>query len=102
LTLQDVYTTNYQCSSPRSPLSAFFPSITLYGTSLFVADDFNNAIDVYSANANGTVKASLRITGSATRLGAPIALVVTKNSGRAQARPGTGSSYLPVRSPAIP
>jgi hypothetical protein len=102
LTLQDVYTTNYQCSSPRSPLSAFFPTITLYGTSLFVADDFNNAIDVYAATGNGSVKPSLRIVGSATQLDAPIALVVTKASGRVQARPVTGSSHSPVRSQAIP
>jgi len=102
LTLQDVYTTNYQCSSPRSPLSAFFPSITLYGTSLFVSDDFNNAIDVYNATGNHTVKPSLRIVGSATQLDAPIALVITKASGRVQARPGTGSSRSPVRSPGHP
>jgi len=102
LTLQDVYTTNYQCSSPRSPLSAFFPSITLYGTSLFVADDFNNAIDVYSATGKGSVKASVRIAGSATQLDAPIALVVTKASGRVQERPVTGRSHSPVRSQAIP
>ena len=102
LTLQDVYTTNYQCSSPRSLLSAFFPSITIYGTSLFVSDDFNNAIDAYNATGNGNVKPLLRIVGSATQLDAPIALVITKASGRVQTRPGTGSSHSPVRSPGHP
>jgi hypothetical protein len=98
LTLEDVYTLNYQCSSPRSPLSAYFPSIALYGTSLFVADDFNNAINVYSASGDGNVKATLRITGSATQLDAPIMLVITKASERAKARSVTGGLRAPVRS----
>jgi hypothetical protein len=103
LTLEDVYTLNYQCSSPRSPLAAFFPSIALYGTSLFVADDFNNAIDVYPASApTGNVKPSVRITGSATQLDAPIALAITKTSGRAKARSVAGGSRLPVRFPGHP
>ena len=102
LTLGDVYTLNYQCSSPRSPLSAFFPSIAIYGTLLFAADDFNNAINVYPADGNGTVKPSLRIAGSATQLNAPIALAITKTSGRAKARSVTGGSRSPVRSQANP
>jgi hypothetical protein len=80
----------------------FFPSIALYGTTLFVSDDFNNAIAAYPAGAKGTVKATLRIAGAATGLSAPIALVITKVSGGATARPATGSTGLPESSPAHP
>jgi Beta-propeller repeat len=90
LVLGDVFTKNSQCDSPRNPLSAFFPSIVLYGTSLFVADDFNDAIDAYAADGSGSVKPTLRIVGSATRLNAPVAIVVTSLSVRAPA--GTGRS----------
>jgi hypothetical protein len=85
LTLAGVYTQNPQCDSQRNPLAAYFPSITLYGTTLFVADDFNNAIDAFKADAHGTVNASLQIAGTATGLNAPIALVVTSTSGQATA-----------------
>ncbi len=44
-------------------------------TTLFVADDFNNAIAAYPAGAHGTVKPILHIAGTATGLDAPIALV---------------------------
>ena len=87
LTLDGIYTANPQCDSPRNPLAPFFPAMTLYGTTLFVADDFNNAIAAYASNGHGTVKASSRIAGSATGLDAPIALVITSDSGRAKARP---------------
>jgi hypothetical protein len=87
LTFTEVFTKNLQCLSPSNPLVPFFPSIALYGTTLFVADDFNNAIDVYPANASGTIKASLQITGAATQLNAPVALVITSVSGQAKARP---------------
>jgi hypothetical protein len=87
LTFTEVFTSNPQCLSPANPLVPFFPEITVYGTTLFVANDFNNAIDVYSANASGTIKASLQITGAATQLDAPIALVITAASGQAKARP---------------
>ena len=87
LTLDGIYTANPQCDSSRNPLAPFFPAMTLYGTTLFVADDFNNAIAAYASNGHGTVKASSRIAGSATGLDAPIALVITSDSGRAKARP---------------
>lgn len=87
LTLETVQTTNSQCISGRSPLAPYFPSITLYGTTLFVADDFNNAIDVYPANADGSVKPTARITGAATSLNAPIMLIATSTSGREESRP---------------
>jgi hypothetical protein len=82
LTLSGVIAQSYTCTSPRNPLVPYFPSITLYDTTLFVADDFNNAIDAFSANAHGIVKPSLQITGSATGLNAPVALVVTSTSGQ--------------------
>jgi hypothetical protein len=86
LVLQSVFTKNSQCDSARNPLVAFFPSITLFGASLFVADDFNDAIDAFAADGSGTVKPALTISGAATQLSAPIAVVVTSLSGRAQAR----------------
>jgi len=86
LSLDGVFSNNPQCDSSRNPLAPFFPSIALYGTSLFVADDFNNAIDAFAANGSGKVKPTLTISGSATQLNAPIAVVVTKLSGRATAR----------------
>lgn len=77
LKLGEVSTNNGECDSPRNPLVPYFPSITLYGSTLFVADDFNNAIDAYKSSAQGTVQPALRITGSATGLTAPTALVIT-------------------------
>jgi hypothetical protein len=86
LTLAGVHTANSQCDQPGNPLVPFFPSVTLYGPTLFVADDFNNAVDAFKADAHGTVQANLQITGSSTGLDAPIALVVTsQNSERAKA-----------------
>jgi hypothetical protein len=86
ITFGGAYTANPQCASSRSPLSPFFGVVTLYGTILFVADDFNNAIDGYPGSAHGTVKPSLRIAGSSTGLNAPVAIVVTSVSGRASVR----------------
>ncbi len=87
LTLDTVYTSNSQCVSPSNSLAPFFPTITLFGTTLFVADDFNNAIDAFSSGGNGTVKPSRRIVGSSTGLNAPAAVFVTAVSGQAKARP---------------
>ncbi|MBV8198078.1 MAG: hypothetical protein JO263_08080, partial [Candidatus Eremiobacteraeota bacterium] len=87
LVLGGVYTTNYLCDSQRDPRPEFFPSIALYRTILFAADDFNNAIDAYPAAGQGNVKPSLTISGAATQLNAPIALAITSISGRAKARP---------------
>lgn len=86
LTLSGVFTANYLCDSFRNPLVAYFPAIALYGTTLFAADDFNNAIAAFPSGADGTVKPSLRIAGSSTQLNAPIALVISSHSGQAQAR----------------
>jgi hypothetical protein len=89
LTFSGVSTTN--CQASKGPLLGFFPSIQLYGTTLFVADDYNNTVDAFPSDANGTVKPSLQIAGSATQLDAPIALVITSVSGGAKARPVTGA-----------
>lgn len=89
LTLSGVSTKN--CQASKGPLLGFFPSIQLYGATLFVADDYNNAVDAFPSDANGTVKPSLQIAGSATQLNAPIALVITSVSGGAKARPVTGA-----------
>lgn len=87
LTLDGVSTDDSECASSRDPLVPFYPAIAIYGPTLFVADDFNNAIAAFASNASGTVKPSLRIAGSATELNAPIALVITSPSGRAKPRP---------------
>ncbi len=102
LTLEGLVTNNPYCSSPRDPRVAFFPSATVYGTTLFVSDDFNNAISAFPANARGAVKPTLQIAGSATGLNAPIAIVVTSVSGQAKARPVTGISHVPDRTQAHP
>jgi hypothetical protein len=96
LTLGGVYTADPTCISTRNPLVSFFPAITLYGTSLFVADDFNNAIDAFPAGASGTVQPQLQIAGSSTQLDAPIAVVVTSLSGRAKTRSVPGAARAPV------
>jgi hypothetical protein len=87
LTLDGVSTGDSECASSRDPSVPFYPAISLYGATLFVADDFNNAIAAFASDASGTVKPSLRIAGSATELNAPIALVITSPSGRAKPRP---------------
>jgi hypothetical protein len=87
LTLDGISTDNSECTSSRDSLVPFFPAITLYGPTIFVADDFNNAVAAFAADASGTVKPSLRIAGSATELNAPIALVITSASGGAKPRP---------------
>jgi hypothetical protein len=87
LTLGTVYTTNAQCDSSTNPLVPYFPSITLYGTTLFVADDFNNAVDEFRSASHGNVQPTLQIAGAATDLSAPIAVVITSNSARVETRP---------------
>jgi hypothetical protein len=87
LILDGISTDNSECTSSRDPLVPFYPAVALYGSTLFVADDFNNAIAAFASDASGTVKASSRIAGSATELNAPVALVVTSPSGGAKPRP---------------
>ena len=99
LVLGGILTQSPYCDSPRDPRVPYFPAIALYGPTLFVADDFNDAIAAYPAGSKGTVKASLRIAGSATGLSAPIALVITSVSGRAAARPVTGGTRSPESTP---
>ncbi|HZV77002.1 MAG TPA: hypothetical protein VFF63_04465 [Candidatus Babeliales bacterium] len=87
LTFNGVSSTGYQCVSSRNALQPFFPTIALYGTTLFAADDFANAIDEFPANGSGTLKPSVSIAGSSTQLDAPIALAITSVSGEAKAQP---------------
>jgi hypothetical protein len=87
LTLGGVLTQNYECDSPRNPLVAFFPSIALYGSTLFVVDDFNDAIEAYNSGGHGTVQPMLQIAGAATELDAPTAIVVSSLSGQVTAGP---------------
>ena len=87
LTLGTVETQGNGCYASGNPLLPYFPTIQLYGTSLFAADDFNNAVVAFSAGGNGNVKPTVRIAGSATQLNAPISLVVTSISGSVKAGP---------------
>lgn len=80
LTLSGVFTQNQGCNSFSNPLEPFFPEIALYGSTLFVADDFNNAINAFPSGSGGTVKPTHRIAGAATGLSAPIAVFVAKTS----------------------
>ena len=87
LTLDGVYTQNPDCVSFQSLLQPYFPEIALYGSTLFVADDFNNAIGTFSSGKGGIVKPTHRIVGAATGLDAPIAVFVAPSSDHAAARP---------------
>jgi hypothetical protein len=98
LTFQGVVTTNIQCVSSRSPLQPFYPSVTVYGSNVYVADDFNNRLAAYPDGHNGTIKPVLQIAGSSTGLSAPIAVVISSLSGSAPAKPVTGASRAPVLS----
>jgi hypothetical protein len=83
LTLGGIVTKAGDCED--NPLLQYFPTIQLYGTSLFVADAINDAVDAFGAGGNGVVQPSLHIAGSATQLDAPIALAITSISGQAKA-----------------
>jgi hypothetical protein len=75
-----------ECDASSNPLLTYFPTIQLYGTSCFIIDVLNNAIDAFSASANKAAKPTLQITGSDTQLSAPVALVVSSLSEQAKAR----------------
>ncbi len=92
LTLQGISTQSPFCASPRSPLQPFFPTLALYANTLFIVDDFNNAIDAFPSGRGGTVTPTQRIAGPATGLNAPIAVFLSPLSGQAPARPVTGRS----------
>ena len=98
LTLQGIVTTNEQCVSSRSPLQPFYPSISVYGSTVYVADDFNNQLAAYPDGHNGTIKPVLQIAGSSTGLNAPIAVVISSLSGSAPAKPVTGAPRAPAPS----
>ncbi|MBV9262757.1 MAG: hypothetical protein JO324_00440, partial [Candidatus Eremiobacteraeota bacterium] len=87
LVLGGASTSNSSCDSSRDPRQAFFPAVALYQSDLFVADDFNNAIDAYASSGQGNVNPALVIAGPSTQLNAPIAVAITSISGRAKARP---------------
>lgn len=95
LVLQGVETNDPTCASSRNPLEPYFPAIVLYGATLFVADDFNDAIGAFSSSRGGNVAPSNRIAGAQTQLDAPIALTVSPLSGGTSVRPVTGASNAP-------
>jgi hypothetical protein len=80
LTLDGIKTQGTDCTNTFSPLLFYYPQITLYGSDLFAADPFGDAIDAYGSDGDHTVKPFLQIAGSATQLNAPIAIVVTRGS----------------------
>ncbi|MBV8152968.1 MAG: hypothetical protein JOY98_00985 [Candidatus Eremiobacteraeota bacterium] len=85
LTLGGVSTTNAQCFSPSNPLAGFYPAIFAFGTTLFVADEFGNAVDAFDGNTGGTVNPSKHIAGTSTGLAAPIGVYVTQGKTHADA-----------------
>ncbi len=89
IVLDGVYTQNPDCVSFQSPLQPYFPEIALHGSTLFVADDFNNAIGEFPSSRGGTIKSTRRIAGPATGLDAPVAVAVASSSSsdRAATRP---------------
>lgn len=84
LTLKGIYTKNSLCASPRSPLQPFYPSVAMYGNTIFAVDDFNNAVAAFPSGKAGTISPSVRIAGPATGLNAPIAVFVSPISGHAR------------------
>lgn len=84
LVLGQAATTNALCFSSRNPLQIFFPYLQIYGSTLYVADEYNQAIDAYPLLSSGTVNPTQRISGSATGLSVPISLAVTSISGSAR------------------
>ncbi|MFY9738521.1 MAG: hypothetical protein WAK11_05640 [Candidatus Cybelea sp.] len=91
-TLDGIQTKGTDCTNTFSPLLFYFPEIQIYaGSALFAADPFNDAVAEYPADAKGSAKPLLRIAGSATQLDAPIALVITSDSGLAEAGPVNGA-----------
>jgi len=73
----------------------------VYGNDVFAADDFNNAVAAYPAAHGGTIKPSQQISGSATGLNGPIAVVISSLSSQAAARPVTGVTHTPAH-PTLP
>ena len=78
ITLAGVTTTNPFCYNPRNnPLFGYYPFETVYGLQIFVADEFNNAVDVFAGSNAGTVNPTQAIAGSSTGLNTPIGVVVS-------------------------
>jgi hypothetical protein len=99
LTLDGIKTQGTACTNTFNPLLFYFPEIQIYGGStLFAVDAFNDAIDEFASSGQGVVKPALRISGSATQLDGPVALVITSVSGSAKAGPVTGV-HSPERFP---
>lgn len=80
LGLSGVSTTNPLCYSPNNPLAGYYPAIFAYGTTLFVADEFGNAVSAFDGNASGSATAIQHIAGSSTGLTSPIGVFVTPPS----------------------
>lgn len=105
LSLNGIASANEPCLSASNPLTPFFPSIAVYKSSIFVADDFSNTIGVFSTQASGNVTPSQTLSGSATGLNVPISIAVssasasTQVSGRISVRPDLGGARLPSTSP---
>jgi hypothetical protein len=93
--LQGIVTTNIGCVSTRNPLQPFYPSIQVYGSNVWVADDFNSQLAAYPDGHAGTIKPSVQIAGSATGLSAPIAVVVSSLSGSEKTKPVSGATRPP-------
>lgn len=79
LTLEGVTTANPLCSSPTT-LAGYYPYVATYSNSIFVADEFGNAVEEFDATAKGSVKANATISGAATGLDTPIGVFIVPPS----------------------
>jgi hypothetical protein len=75
-TIAGLLTTNPLCTNPDSVLAAHFPALAIFGAFAYAADDFDNAIAVFSTGSSGRVTPKQTISGSATNLNAPIGLAI--------------------------
>jgi hypothetical protein len=73
-------TTDATCLEAGNALAARFPAIAVFGSSVYAANDFGNALAVYSADAPGATSPSQSIAGSATGLDVPIAVAVAPSA----------------------
>jgi len=94
LHLNGVTTTNSACFAPNNPLAGYYPSIVAYGASVFVADEFGNAVDEFPSGGNGNVSPSKQISGSATQLDVPIGVVVITQAPGAQDAATSGPAQV--------
>lgn len=86
VTFAGVTTTNPLCYKPNNPLAGYFPYVTAYATTLFVADEFNDTVGAYASGSSGSVSPTTLLAGSSTGLASPIGVAVSSVSAREASR----------------